>query len=102
MTAELDRSDPATAWMKRVGHAIRRERTKRALGREEVATRIGSDPGYLGRIECGAHNVTIVTIARIARGLGVHPAVLMLDEMEVTELVLPSQLDAEDSALVEG
>lgn len=101
MTAELDRADSATAWMKRVGHAIRRERLKRSLGREEVAARVGTDAGYLGRIECGAHNVTVVTIARIARGLGVHPAVLMLDEVEVTELVLPAQLNAEDPAFVE-
>lgn len=59
------------------GEAIREIRHERGLNQEEVALTCDLDRAYYGHIERGVHNPTIVTVWKIAEGLGVKPATLI-------------------------
>ena len=54
-----------------IGANIRRLRMLRGWTQTQLATVIDSDANLLGRIERGQQNVTLLTLARIARGLEV-------------------------------
>lgn len=49
----------------------------RPLSQEDFANRAGLDRAYLGRVERGTVNITVVTMVRIATALGVDPAALL-------------------------
>lgn len=57
---------------------LRATRTARGLSQEAVASAIGMDPSQYGKIERGEVDPSIRTLARIATGLGVKPAELLL------------------------
>lgn len=57
--------------LERFGLAARRERERRGLTRERVAARSQMSAVYIGNIERGEVNPTLLTQARLARGLGV-------------------------------
>ena len=65
--------DPKAAFGKRV----RELRTKRQWSQEEFADRCGLDRTYIGGVERGERNVSLVNICRIAEALGVTPSHLM-------------------------
>lgn len=54
-----------------VGQRIRNYRIKRGLSQEKLAELADCHPGYIGQVERGEKNATIVSIERIANGLGV-------------------------------
>jgi transcriptional regulator with XRE-family HTH domain len=56
---------------KRFGGRLRQLRKARGLSQEEVALRSDLDRSYLGKIERGESNVSLVNIHRIAGALGV-------------------------------
>lgn len=58
---------------KRVGRRIRQLRRAAGLTQQELADRVGTYYKYLGYIERGQKNVTVATLERIARALGVEP-----------------------------
>lgn len=60
----------------RFGRRVRELRTERGLSQEELASIARLDRSYLGAVERGERNVTLVKIVQIARGLGVEPSEL--------------------------
>ena len=56
---------------KRFGARLRELRKARKMSQEKVALASDLDRSYLGRIERGEINVSLVNIQRIARALGV-------------------------------
>ncbi|MBB4663433.1 helix-turn-helix domain-containing protein [Conexibacter arvalis] len=57
--------------LEQFGLAVRRLREQRGLTRDMVATRSGLSAVYLGNIERGEVNPTLLTQRRLADGLGV-------------------------------
>ncbi len=55
----------------RFGKAIRKRRHKLGVSQEEFADMCGMDRTYIGGIERGERNVSVVNIERIARTLKV-------------------------------
>jgi transcriptional regulator with XRE-family HTH domain len=56
---------------RRFGARLRQLRKARKLSQEKVALKAGLDRSYLGGIERGENNVSLVNIERIAEALGV-------------------------------
>lgn len=54
----------------RFGEYLRSLRTDRGLSQEDFAALCGLDRTYIGAIERGERNVSLVNIAKIASGLG--------------------------------
>ncbi len=54
-----------------LGGNIRKQRELMHITQEELASRAGKDPAYIGRVERGAVNVTIDNLEQIAQGLEV-------------------------------
>jgi transcriptional regulator with XRE-family HTH domain len=64
-------------WCILVGKNVRRLRTQRGLTQEELAFEAEIDLTYVGGIERGRRNPSLMVLARIAKVLGVHPALLL-------------------------
>lgn len=64
-------------WRVLVGRNIRRLREERGLTQEQVAFEAQIDLTYLGGIERGRRNPSLLVIVRIAGALSVHPADLL-------------------------
>ena len=70
--------DPALV---KIGEVIRRARKERGLSQELLAVDAGVDRSYMGGIERGEHNLTVMSLLRIARALECKASVLM-DEVD--------------------
>ena len=57
---------------KRLGANIRRIREEKGLLQKEFSKKVGLDPAYLSNIETGKMNITIATVEKIAKALGVN------------------------------
>jgi transcriptional regulator with XRE-family HTH domain len=55
----------------RFGKAIRKRRKRLGLSQEEFADRCALDRSYMGGIERGERNVSLVNIRKVAGGLGI-------------------------------
>jgi transcriptional regulator with XRE-family HTH domain len=60
-----------TAKSSRFGDAVRVARTTAGLTQEELAERAGLDRSYIGGVERGDRNPTLMVIEKIAGGLGI-------------------------------
>ncbi|MDF9612858.1 helix-turn-helix transcriptional regulator [Bacillus cereus] len=60
-------------FLKLVGENIRFLRKKRGLTQEELAERINLQQAYIGGIERGERNISMLTLEKIAIGLKVSP-----------------------------
>ena len=58
-------------FLRRLGTRIRELRAQRGYSQEAFADRVGLDRSYMSGIERGVRNLSVLTLARIARGLGV-------------------------------
>jgi ribosome-binding protein aMBF1 (putative translation factor) len=56
------------------GKRLRRIRLKRGLSQEKLAELAGLHTNYVGRIERGEQNVSLINIGKLARGLKIPPA----------------------------
>lgn len=59
-----------------LGKRIRAKRRELGLSQEGLAHEAGLDRSYVGRIERGEHNLTFVSLVRIARAMGCDVAAL--------------------------
>lgn len=57
--------------VKKFGKRVRQLRLERGLTQEGLGDKCGLDLTYIGRIERGEQNSSLVVIASIAKGLGV-------------------------------
>ena len=57
--------------VKKFGKRVRQLRLERGLTQEALGTKCDLDLTYIGRIERGEQNSSLVVIGAIARGLGV-------------------------------
>ena len=55
----------------RIGKKIRALRKKKGLSQEQLAYESGLDYSYLNQIEAGKRNLSVKSVARIAKALGV-------------------------------
>jgi transcriptional regulator with XRE-family HTH domain len=62
-----------------LGAAIRKRRTSLRISQEAFADLIGMHRAYYSAIERGERNLTLGTLQRVAKGLGVRMADLMRD-----------------------
>ncbi|PIR44515.1 MAG: DNA-binding protein [Candidatus Vogelbacteria bacterium CG10_big_fil_rev_8_21_14_0_10_51_16] len=62
---------------KRLGANMRRIREEKSLLQKDFAKKVGLDAAYLSNIENGKMNVTIATLEKIAKALGVQLKELM-------------------------
>lgn len=65
--------------LQRFGSRVRAERERLGVSQEELADRAGMHRTYLGGVERGERNVGLLNVLRIARALGIKPAVLFCD-----------------------
>lgn len=66
-------------WGKIVGTNVRRLRLEQKLTQEQLAHEAGLDLTYIGGIERGRRNPSILVLGKIAASLGVHPRELLSD-----------------------
>lgn len=64
---------------KRLGMNLRAFRVAKGLSQEELADLLGFHRTYVGGLERGERNVTLRTLGRLARELGVDPLSLLRD-----------------------
>jgi transcriptional regulator with XRE-family HTH domain len=69
---------PATV---ELGHRVHVRRVELRMSREQLAEASGTHPNYIGGIERGERNVTMLTLLRLAEALDVNPGAL-LDGLE--------------------
>ncbi|MFB5561275.1 helix-turn-helix domain-containing protein [Bacillus cereus] len=60
-------------FLKLVGENIRFLRKKRGLTQEELAERINLQQAYIGGVERGERNISMLTLQKIALGLEISP-----------------------------
>lgn len=60
-----------------IGQAIRNERTRKGLSQEDLAFKCGLHRTYIGSVERGERNISIVNLVKIAEALGVTAKDLM-------------------------
>ena len=58
------------------GQRIRELRKKKGLSQEALAELAGLDRSYMGHIERGEKNVTLLKIYQVSDALGIHPSEL--------------------------
>lgn len=73
MLAVVNRDE---ARKKAFGRRVRELRLERGWSQEELAHRSGLHPTYVGGVERGERNPAVVSIMKLAEGLGVKPAQL--------------------------
>lgn len=57
-----------------VGSKIRAARERACLSQDELADKAGTNGAFLGRVERGLQNMSLMTIGRLAVALGVAPS----------------------------
>lgn len=62
---------------RRFGERLRQLRKERGLSQEELALRSELDRSYVGGVERGDRNVSLINIHRIAQALGIEPSELL-------------------------
>ena len=59
-----------------LGEAIRRERSGVGMSQEALAVDANLDHSYVGGIERGEHNITLMNVSKIANALNLRPSAL--------------------------
>ncbi len=62
---------PLHPLLKHVGSRVRRLRARQGWSQEELADHAGLDRSYMSGIERGVRNVSVLTLGKVARALGV-------------------------------
>lgn len=65
--------------LKRFGAAVRAERDAQTLSQEELAEKAGLHRTYVGGVEQGRRNLSLLNIVKIAKALGVSSYALLIE-----------------------
>jgi transcriptional regulator with XRE-family HTH domain len=65
------------AFARKLGFAIRRARDEKELSQDDLAWRCEIHRAYMGVIERGEQNITVLKLAQVCRGLGIKPSELL-------------------------
>jgi transcriptional regulator with XRE-family HTH domain len=65
--------------LQQLGFTIRSERKKQGISQEALANKAQLDRSYMGRIERGEKNITVLKLFQIADALEVPPSRLLRD-----------------------
>lgn len=60
-----------------LGEAVRTARSERGLSQEALAHAAELDRSYMGGVERGEHNLTIINLAKVAAALELNPSELL-------------------------
>ena len=60
------------------GQCVREIRLSKGLSQEALALNCNLDRSYIGQVERGEKNISLINIYRIATGLGVQPSELLV------------------------
>lgn len=60
-----------------IGKTVRAIRKQKNVSQEELALISSLDRSYVGGVERAQHNLTVVTLVKLAEALGVSPSVLL-------------------------
>lgn len=60
-----------------MGAAIRAARAEMGLSQEALAAEADLDRGYMGGVERGEHNLTLMNLCKISAALGSSPSLLL-------------------------
>lgn len=63
--------------LERFGRRVRKLRKKKGLSQEALALEAGLDRTYVGGVERGERNISLVNIGKLADALGASPACLL-------------------------
>lgn len=72
-------NDTSKALQIRFGARVRKHRRLLGLSQEELAARCDLDRTYIGGVERGERNISLVNIHRIANALHISPSELLSD-----------------------
>ena len=67
----------ATAYVLEVGRVVRRFREQASLSQEELAERADLHRTYIGAVERGERNLTVVSLDRISSALRLKPSTIL-------------------------
>lgn len=70
-----------------IGQAVRKHRTSLRLTQEELGGRAALDRTYIGQVEQGRRNPTMVSLQKIAHALGVELDVLVATARDLAAAV---------------
>lgn len=70
--------------LKELGETIRQERKNRGISQEELANKAQLDRSYMGRIERGEKNITVLKLHQICDALEISPALLFSKNLSQT------------------
>lgn len=65
------------AILEKIGNRIKELRAKGDLSQEKLAFACELDRTYIGSVERGERNISVINLAKIAKALNVHPADLL-------------------------
>jgi transcriptional regulator with XRE-family HTH domain len=60
-----------------IGETVRAVRTKMGISQEGLALAAELDRSYMGGIERGEHNLTVINLLRVSNALGLTPSELL-------------------------
>ncbi len=66
-----------TKLLKQFGHNVRAERQKIGLSQEELADKADLDRSYVGGVERGERNISLLNIVKLAKAIGIPPMQLL-------------------------
>jgi transcriptional regulator with XRE-family HTH domain len=66
-----------SAILKRFGETVKRLRTQKGWSQEDLAAKCGLHRTYIGSIERGGRNVSLINIGKIAKAFNITPSKLL-------------------------
>lgn len=60
-----------------IGNTIKKLREKNGISQEALAEEAGIHRTYMGRVERGKQNISVLNLIKVAKALEIHPSILL-------------------------